>query len=87
MNKVLICRAVHDNIHAQKLLPRKAPREEIQKLMEGFKKSEKATHASTRISNGALDGSATAPASAYKPTGQRDPDISRGISSDERTQE
>lgn len=87
MNKVLICRAIHDEIHAQRLIPRKGSREEMQLLMEGFKKSVQATKTSSGISNGALDGPETTPPSAYKLTGQRDPDNSTGVSSDERAQE
>ena len=83
MNKVLMCRAVHDDIHAQRLIPRKAPREEMQKLMEGFKKSEQATERSSGISNGALAGYEETPSSAIQFTGQRDSDNSRSLGSNE----
>lgn len=36
MNKVLICRALHDDGHAQNLPPKKASPAEMRSLIEGF---------------------------------------------------
>lgn len=36
MNKVLICRAMHDEEHAQMLPPKKGSPEEMKKLMEDY---------------------------------------------------
>jgi len=87
MNKVVMCRAVHDDIHAQQLLPRKGTREEMQQLMEGFKKSEQAAKRSTGISNGALDGQEATASTTYQPTGKRDQDNSTSLGSNERSPE
>lgn len=35
MNKVLICRAIHDEEHAQGLPPRKPTAEEIRRILDG----------------------------------------------------
>lgn len=36
MNKVLTCRALHDDEHAQQLPPRKGTPEEMKQLMEEY---------------------------------------------------
>lgn len=57
MNKVLMCRAIHNDIHANNLVPVKPNPQEMRKLIEHNEK----TSRSSRIGNRALDGQAITP--------------------------